>query len=72
MKAQVLLPKIFNYTFTYESKQNSLQVGDFVEVPFGKNKEVGVVWSGKTPDIRNIKIKSIIKKAAEEGSSGRF
>ncbi len=62
MKAQVLLPKIFNYTFTYESKQNSLQVGDFVEVPFGKNKEVGVVWSGKTPDIRNIKIKSIIKK----------
>ena len=40
MKAQVLLPKIFNYTFTYESKQNSIQVGDFVEVPFGKNKEV--------------------------------
>ena len=62
MQAQVLLPKIFNYTFTYESKQNSIQVGDFVEVPFGKNKEVGVVWPGKTPDIRNIKIKSIIKR----------
>ena len=62
MKAQVLLPKIFNYTFTYESKQNSIQVGDFVEVPFGKNKEVGVVWPGKTPDVRNIKIKSIIKR----------
>ena len=62
MKAQVLLPKIFNYPFTYISNQNSIKVGDFVEVPFGKNKEIGVVWPGASPDIKNIKIKKINKK----------
>ena len=62
MKAQVLLPKIFNYPFAYISKQNSIKVGDFVEVPFGKNKEIGVVWHGASPDLKNIKIKKINKK----------
>ena len=59
MKAQVLLPKIFNFPFTYNSNKTSLQVGDFVEVPFGKKKEIGVVWSGKTSKLKNIKIKNI-------------
>ena len=40
MKAQVLLPKIFDFPFTYKSVQNSLKAGDFVEVPFGKKKEI--------------------------------
>ncbi|MDA7715088.1 primosomal protein N' [Pelagibacteraceae bacterium] len=62
MKAQVLLPKIFNFPFTYNCNQNSLKPGDFVEVPFGKKKEVGVVWPGKIIDLKNIKIKSINKK----------
>jgi primosomal protein N' (replication factor Y) (superfamily II helicase) len=62
MKAQVLLPKIFNFPFTYNCNQNSLQPGDFVEVPFGKKKEVGVVWHGKIIDLKNIKIKNINKK----------
>ena len=61
MKAQVLLPKIFNFPFTYNSNKISLQVGDFVEVPFGKKKEIGVVWSGKTSKLKNIKIKNIKK-----------
>ena len=39
MKAQVLLPKIFNFPFTYNSNQTSLKTGDFVEVPFGKIKK---------------------------------
>ena len=62
MKAQVLLPKVFNYPFTYYNNQTSLRTGDFVEVPFGKNKEIGVVWTGKVSDLKNIKIKNINKK----------
>ena len=44
MKAQVLLPKIFNFSFTYNSNNIPLKIGDLVEVPFGQNKEIGVVW----------------------------
>ena len=62
MKAQVLLPKIFDFPFTYNSIQNSLKAGDFVEVPFGKKKEIGVIWPGKISDLKNIKIKNIEKK----------
>ncbi len=62
MKAQVLLPKIFNYSFTYNCNQNFIKVGDFVEVPFGKNKEIGVVWPGEHSNLKNIKIKNIKKK----------
>ena len=62
MKAQVLLPKIFDFPFTYKSVQNSLKAGDFVEVPFGKKKEIGVIWPGKISDLKNIKIKNINKK----------
>ena len=43
MKAQVLLPKIFNFSFTYNSNNLSLKVGDLVEVPFGKDKEIDVL-----------------------------
>ena len=58
MKAQVLLPKIFNFSFTYNSNNISLQTGDLVEVPFGKNKEVGVVWKNKNTDLKDITIKT--------------
>jgi primosomal protein N' (replication factor Y) (superfamily II helicase) len=62
MKAQVLLPKVFNFPFTYYKNQTSLRTGDFVEVPFGRNKEIGVVWTGKISELKNIKIKNINKK----------
>ena len=62
MKAQVLLPKIFNFSFTYNSNNISLKIGDLVEVPFGKSKEIGVVWKHKHKDLKNIKIKNINKK----------
>ena len=62
MKAQVLLPKIFNFSFTYNSNNLSLKVGDLVEVPFGKDKEIGVVWKYKDKELKNIKIKNINKK----------
>ena len=60
MKAQVLLPKIFNFSFTYETKKEKLTPGDIVEVPFGKNKEIGVVWPGESLVSKDIKIKSCL------------
>ena len=62
MKAQVLLPKIFNFPFTYASNQFSLKTGDIVEVPFGKKKEIGVVWKNNNFEPQNLKIKNINKK----------
>ena len=44
MKVPVLLPNIFDYPFTYTSKEY-LIVGDYVEVPFGKKKMIGIVWN---------------------------
>jgi primosomal protein N' (replication factor Y) len=62
MKVQVLLPKIFDFPFTYYSNQISLKIGDLVEVPFGKRNEVGVVWKNNHHDLIDIKIKNINKK----------
>ena len=42
MKAQVLLPKVFNFPFTYNSK-NENKIGNLVEVPFGSKNEIGVI-----------------------------
>jgi len=62
MKFPILLPNIFNYPFTYESDLN-LKVGDFVEVPFGKSKIIGVVWTEfEKEKNKNFKLKKIIKK----------
>ena len=63
MKVPVLLPKIFNYPLTYNSNlTQSLKPGDFVIVPFGKKKEVGVIWDEIQPVTRKIKLKNIEKK----------
>ena len=62
MKIPVLIPNIFNYPFTYETDLR-INIGDFVEVPFGKSKIIGVVWDNfeKNND-KNFKIKKIINK----------
>ncbi len=62
MRAQVLLPKIFDYSFTYDTNKKKLNLGDVVEVPFGKNKEIGVIWPGESRKLKKIKIKNINKK----------
>ena len=62
MKFPILLPNIFNHPFTYES-DFKLNIGDFVEVPFGKSKIIGVVWNDFEKDsLKNFKIKKIINK----------
>ena len=60
MKAQVLLPKVFNFPFTYNS-YNEGKIGDLVEVPFGSKKEIGVIWKNQNYDLKNVKIKDIKK-----------
>ncbi|MAW17348.1 MAG: primosomal protein N' [Candidatus Pelagibacter sp. TMED272] len=61
MKAQVLLPKVFNFPFTYNSK-NENKIGNLVEVPFGSKKAIGVIWKNKYLEPKNIKIKNIDKQ----------
>ena len=62
MKTQVLLPKIFNFSFTYNSNQIPIKIGDLVEVPFGKKKEIGIVWKNNNFEPKGVKIKNINKK----------
>jgi primosomal protein N' (replication factor Y) len=63
MKVQVLLPKIFNFTFTYDhDKKKNYKIGDVVEVPFGSKNEIGVIWNGVGTQDKKIKIKNIKKK----------
>ena len=62
MKAQVLLPKIFNFPFTYNQNKIKLKIGDLVEVPFGSKKELGVVWKNNFSVPKNIRIKNINNK----------
>ncbi len=62
MKAQVLLPKVFNFPFTYNSKKVRTKIGDLVEVPFGSKKELGVIWKSTYSEPKNINIRDIIYK----------
>ena len=62
MNFPILLPNIFNHPFTYKSDLK-LSIGDFVEVPFGKTKIIGVVWDNfEKNQNKNFKIKKIIRK----------
>ena len=63
MKVPVLVPKIFNFPFTYESGLiKDLKPGDIVIVPFGKNKEIGVIWDKIQPSLKKFKIRKVEKK----------
>ena len=62
MKFPILLPNIFNHPFTYESDLK-LNIGDFVEVPFGKSKIIGVVWNEfEREKFKKFKVKKILNK----------
>ena len=63
MKVPVLVPKIFNFPFTYDSGSlENLKPGDIVIVPFGKSKEIGVVWDKIQPSVKEFKLRNIEKK----------
>ena len=62
MKYPVLLPNIFDYPFTYESSLK-LQIGDYVNVPFGKKTITGVIWDQFESNVKKkFEIKTIKKK----------
>ena len=62
MKYPILLPNIFDHPFTYESK-NKLNIGDYVNVPFGTKTITGVVWDKfEENNNKNFKIKLIKEK----------
>jgi primosomal protein N' (replication factor Y) len=63
MKVAVLIPKVFNYPFTYNSElETPLKPGEFVVVPFGKQEEIGVIWDKIEPTQKKIKIRNIKHK----------
>ena len=63
MKVPILLPNIFNHPFTYDSANLNLKVGDYVEVPFGKNNKCGIVWNEFEKDFKkNVTIKKVLRK----------
>tara|TARA_B100001057_G_scaffold460783_1_gene512177 strand:+ start:1845 stop:3806 length:1962 start_codon:yes stop_codon:yes gene_type:complete len=65
MEVPILLPKVFNHPFTYlhnSKKIKSLKPGDIVVVPFGKKKEIGVVWDKIMNTEKKIKLRQIEKK----------
>ena len=62
MKVPILLPKVFNHPFTYETSLK-LKLGDYVEVPFGNSKTIGVVWDDfEKNQFKKFKTKKVIKK----------
>ena len=67
MKVQVLLPKIFNFTFTYNlDHKKNYKKGDVVEIPFGSKKEIGVIWNNTNSIPKNIFSKFFEKKSHEK------
>ena len=68
MEVPVLLPKVFNHPFTYlnnHKKIKGLRLGDIVIVPFGRKKEIGVVWDKISNSEKKIKLKHIEKKISK-------
>ncbi len=62
MKYPILLPNIFNHPFTYESDFD-LKIGEYVSVPFGKSKLIGVVWDKlENNEQKKFKLKKTFKK----------
>ena len=63
MKVPVLVPKVFNFPFTYNSGLlENLKPGDIVIVPFGKSKEIGVIWDKTQPSVKKFKLRNVEKK----------
>ena len=62
MKVPILLPNIFNYPFTYESGNLKLNIGDYVNIPFGKSTKIGVVWNEFETTKKKFTEKKVLKK----------
>lgn len=55
----VLLPLPFNDVFDYKTEEN-VPLGSFVRVPFGRERQIGVVWKiGRSSKLEENKIKAV-------------
>ncbi len=62
MKVPVLIPRIFDHPHTYLSgKFEKIKVGSIVQVPFGKEDEIGVVWDKVEDTKKSFQLKKIIE-----------
>ena len=63
MKVPVLIPRIFDHPHTYLSgKFEKLKPGSLVLVPFGKEKEIGVIWDKTEETDRKFKLRTVLEK----------
>ncbi len=63
MKVPVLIPRIFDHPHTYLSgKFGKLKPGSIVLVPFGKDREIGVVWNRLEETNKKFHLKTILEK----------
>ena len=61
MKVEVLIGRIFDHAHTYLSGRiDKLKPGSIVFVPFGRKKEIGVVWDKQEESNRKFKLKTIL------------
>ena len=62
MKVPVLIPRIFDHPHTYLSGRfGKLKPGSIVQVPFGREKEIGVVWDKAEETKKNFRLKTILE-----------
>ena len=62
MKVPVLIPRIFDHPHTYLSGRfGKLKPGSIVQVPFGREKEIGVVWDKAEESKKNFRLKTILE-----------
>ena len=62
MKVPVLIPRIFDHPHTYScGKFGKTKPGSVVLVPFGREKELGVVWDKPEETKKKFEIKDIIE-----------
>ena len=62
MKVPVLIPRIFDHPHTYScGKFGKIKPGSVVLVPFGREKELGVVWDKQEETKKKFEIKDIIE-----------
>jgi len=63
MKVPVLIPRIFDYPHTYLSGEfDQLKLGSIVLVPFGRKKEIGVIWDKQEKTSKIFKLKNVLEK----------
>ena len=62
MKVPVLIPRIFDHPHTYLSGRfGKLKAGSIVQVPFGREKEIGVVWDKAEETKKNFRLKTVLE-----------